>query len=134
MNNNFAPTGYYTTQYDGPAPLGYTMSKGVIGSYDGLILKTPCKNAPWMNQTPCNPPTVKNNMVVYQGTPLPLANEVVPMSPPADSMLFFANNVSSLQCNASQYTTDRGGICLTPEQVNYSATRGGNKNYPNYGF
>ena len=36
---------------DEPAPVNYSMSKGVLGSYGGIKLKTPCKGG-W-RKPPC---------------------------------------------------------------------------------
>ena len=56
---------------DGPAPVGYNMGRGILGSYDNLVLYN--KDCGW-KKPPCNVPLLKDP-VVYQGTPLPLKND-----------------------------------------------------------
>ena len=44
-----------------------------------------------------------------------------------DGMFMFANNKVSPDCNTSTYTTSGGGVCMTPEQLRFLNTRGGNR-------
>ena len=43
----------------------------------------------------------------------------------------FANNQSSFDCCPSIYSTDKGCVCQTPEQIARVSSRGGNKSYEN---
>lgn len=104
-----------------PAPLNFS-----IGPYDGVILKSAKPNRAF--------PEMKNPMMVYQGTPLPLASEAVPVSIPKGSMFMFAHNRSNLKCR-STYTTDKGYVCSTgAQQKLVGEKRGNNKNWPNGSF
>lgn len=40
------------TANNSPSPVMYNMGKGVLGSYDNLLLKTPCKDS-WRHP-PCD--------------------------------------------------------------------------------
>ena len=115
--------------YNNPAPVDYSMGKGVYGSYADIRLK-PKGGSSWRHP-PSNVPLKKGPLFVPQGTPLPLADEVVPMEPPKDSMFIFANNVSSPLCCGSTYSTDTGCVCTTEAQRKLIAQqRGNNKNWP----
>ncbi len=103
---------------------------GVLGSYDNLTLKTPCKNG-WQ-KAPCDTGLKSNYQWVPQGTPLPLKNEMIYSQLPEDSMFIFARSKASLQCCPSTYSTDRGCIC--PSDMNMLNKRGNNKTYENYNF
>ncbi len=106
------------------------VGRGVLGSYDNLTLKTPCKNG-WQKE-PCDTGLKSNYQWVPQGTPLPLKNEMIYSQLPEDSMFMFARSKASLQCCPSTYSTDRGCIC--PSDMNMLNQRGGNKTYENYNF
>lgn len=115
------------------APLNYNMGNGVLGSYDNLKLKTPCKDN-WRHP-PCNPTGKVEPLFVPQGTPLPLKNEVMYQKMPEDSMFLFTNNYSSPLCCPSTFSSDAGCVCTTEQQRRLvGVTRGNNKNHPNYGF
>lgn len=103
---------------------------GILGSYDNLTLKTPCKNG-WQ-KAPCNTGLKSNYQWVPQGTPLPLKNEMIYSQLPEDSMFIFARSKASLQCCPSTYSTDKGCIC--PSDMNMLNKRGNNKTYENYNF
>ncbi len=103
---------------------------GVLGSYDNLTLKTPCKNG-WQ-KGPCDAGLKSNYQWVAQGTPLPLKNEMIYSQLPEDSMFIFARSKASLQCCPSTYSTDKGCIC--PSDMNMLNKRGNNKTYENYNF
>jgi hypothetical protein len=45
----------------------------------------------------------------------------------ADELVMFAKNKSKPECCPSPYSTSSGCICMTPEQINYLNTRGGNR-------
>lgn len=116
-----------------PAPVNYSMSKGVLGSYGGIKLKTPCKGG-W-RKPPCVDKVKKGNFWVPQGTPLPLKDEVFYSELPEPSMFVFAQNYVSPSCCPATYSTDRGCVCTTPQQMRLiGQTRGNNKNFPNYSF
>lgn len=103
---------------------------GILGSYDNLTLKTPCKNG-WQ-KAPCDAGLKSNYQWVPQGTPLPLKNEMIYSQLPEDSMFIFARSKASLQCCPSTYSTDKGCIC--PSDMNMLNKRGNNKTYENYNF
>jgi hypothetical protein len=42
-------------------------------------------------------------------------------------MVIFAKNKSKPECCPSPYSTSTGCVCITPEQINYLNTRGGNR-------
>jgi hypothetical protein len=113
------------------APINFNIGTGVIGSYDNIRLQTTC-DSKW-KRPPCNPGEKSNLMWLGQGTPLPLKNEMIYMELPKDSMFVFKNTVASPLCS-SQYSTDRGQLCLTDNQKKYFQIRGSNKTYENYNF
>ena len=118
---------------DEAAPVFYNMGKGVMGSYDNIRFKTPCKNN-WRHP-PCVNKLKGKNMWVPQGTPLPLRNEMIYSELPNPSMFYFAQNYSSPACCPSTYSTDSGCVCTTAQQQNMIGQyRGNNKNYRNYSF
>lgn len=119
---------------DGPAPLGYTM-----GDYDGIPLKTSCKDGGWRSP-PCTAPlgqSSRNDTVQGHNIPLPYeftptANDF-PTAPPIDgtkgqprSDFMFAYNKSSPYCCPSTYSTSTGCVCSTPEQREWLQSRGKN--------
>lgn len=53
------------------------------------------------------------------GGPVPL--------PEGEMFLFSKNKSSGSCCGSSVYSTSDGCVCVTPEQVNYINTRGGNR-------
>ena len=42
-------------------------------------------------------------------------------------LVIFAKNKSKPECCPSPYSTSTGCVCMTPEQINYLNTRGGNR-------
>lgn len=111
-----------------PAPLNYSMGKGVLGSYDNKSVSN--GKCAWRKE-PCNNSLTRGPIYVPQGTPLPLANEERAVMPPDDSMFLFSHNTASLDCCPATYTTDRGCVCTTEQQRKYvGEMRGGNKTYP----
>lgn len=134
MNTTQGKTSYLGNNYmllsiDTPASVRYNMGEGVYGSYDGI--KLVANNNDGWRKEPSNVPKLKSRyLFVPQGTPLPLANEMVYSQIPKDSMFYFAQNQASLACSPSTYSTDRGAVCTTPQQRMYLGTnRGNNKNY-----
>lgn len=120
---------------DKPANLKWSMGQGVPGSLDGLYLR-PGGSSCWRKQ-PNNVPLRQGKFFVPQGTPLPLKCEEMYQKFPKNSMFFFGSNVASLACCNSTYTTAGSGkcICSTAQQRKLiNEQRGGNKNWPNYGF
>ncbi len=114
------------------APINFNVGDGVLGSYDNLLLNTTCKEG-W-KAPPCNPPQTGNRVYVPQGTPLPLKNEVIYAELPKDSMFIFSNATANPVCR-SQYSSDRGQLCLGPNEIKYiGEMRGFNKTYENYNF
>ena len=117
------------------APLNYSMSAGVMGSYGDIKFKTPCTADGGWRKPPCVETTKQGKFVVFQGTPLPLKNEMIFSELPSDSMFIFANNYASPECCPATFSTDRGCVCTTSQQRRLiGQTRGGNKNFPNYSF
>lgn len=114
-----------------PAPNSYNMGEGVLGSWDGKVLK-PGRESKWRKQ-PNNVQLNNQSMLVFQGSPGPLAIESQYQSLPNDSMFYFANNMVSLACCPSTYSTDRGCVCTTEQQRQFIAEqRGSNKTKPEY--
>jgi hypothetical protein len=112
---------------DGPAPFGYNMGRGVMGSYDNIVLSN--EGCGWRKK-PCNVPLYKD-AVIYQGSQLPLKNEVITMPLPKDSMFAFQNNQARPECCPSTYSTSSGCICTTQQQrAHIGELRGNNSNYP----
>lgn len=111
------------------APLNWDISDGVPISYSNKRLSNPGQGNQGWKSPPANVPLLNGPVYVYQGTPLPLATEMRPATLPKDSMFVFAHNQASIYCNGS-YTTDRGGVCTTPQQRDWIGVhRGGNKRY-----
>lgn len=107
------------------APIDWDISNGIIGSYSGKRLENPTGG--W-RKPPANVPLIKGPLYVYQGTPLPLANEMRPATIPEDSMFMFSHNVASPSCCPSTYSTDRGCVCTTQQQRDWIGVhRGGNR-------
>lgn len=119
--------------FDGPAPLTYTM-----GDYDGIALKTMCKDG-W-KKTPCSAPLGEpsRNDTVH-GHSIPLKHDYentvnnFPNAPSIDgtkdqpqSDFMFAYNKSSPLCCPSTYSTSTGCVCSTPEQRDWLQSRGNN--------
>lgn len=114
-----------------PAPLRYSLGKGVPGSYDGIFLKP--KGNTWRHP-PSNRPLKSKFLYVPQGTPLPLKHEERLAEIPTNMFLFGRNQVAP-ECCPATYSTYGGCICTTPEQRRFIAQeRGNNKTYPNYSF
>jgi hypothetical protein len=61
---------------------------------------------------------INNTGTAYTGTPVPL---------PEDEMVIFSQNKFKPECCPSPYSTSSGCVCITPEQINYLNTRGGNR-------
>jgi hypothetical protein len=118
------------------SPVNFNIGNGVLGSYDNILLQTNCSNSgnPAWRSPPCMPPVKSSLMFLPQGTPLPLKNEEIYSELPKDSMFLFAQTVSNPSCR-SQYSSDRGPLCLNSETVKYiGEMRGKNKTYENYNF
>lgn len=116
-----------------PARLEWSMGMGVKGSYDNRILR-PGGESSWRKQ-PNNVELQHRKMFVPFGTPLPLQNEEMYQYPPNNPMFIFSNNVASLDCCPSTYSTDGGCICSTKKQRKYiGERRGNNKSYPSDSF
>jgi hypothetical protein len=116
----------YSTGYpiDAPAPVSYSLGQGIMGSYDGLILR-PRGESSW-KKYPNEAPLLKGPLFVPQGTPLPLG-DFNPMTPPENSLFVFARNISSPLC-ASTYSTSTGQVCSNKWQRDYIGMyRGGNR-------
>ena len=114
-----------------PASTNYYIGNGVKGSYDGKVL-TPGGVSKWRKQ-PNNVPLNTQSQFIPQGNQIPLAFESNAVQLPADSMFYFANNLVSMDCCPSTYTTDRGCVCTTEQQRKFiGEQRGNNKNFSEY--
>lgn len=107
---------------DAPAPVDYSMSRGVLGAYGGLKLVPP-GGSTW-RRYPSQNPLLKNPIFVPQHGGGPLANEVVPVNIPDDSMFMFAKNISSPYCCPSTYSSDMGCVCTNKQQRDMISSRG----------
>lgn len=61
---------------------------------------------------------MNNKGTAYNGTPVPL---------PEGEMVIFSQNKFKPECCPSPYSSSSGCACITPEQINYLNTRGGNR-------
>lgn len=61
---------------------------------------------------------INNTGTAYTGTPVPL---------PDGELVIFAQNKFKPECCPSPYSNSTGCACITPEQINYLNTRGGNR-------
>lgn len=61
---------------------------------------------------------MNNTGSAYTGTPTPL---------PDGELVIFAQNKFKPECCPSPYSSSTGCACITPEQINYLNTRGGNR-------
>ena len=125
--------------YEDPAPLS---------GYDGLRLDENQEAAAKVmeDQTDSKNRVVslsKKPMLVLLGSGAPPAHEMRPAQPdpyqtlPVDgepgspkSMFIFSKNAMSTACCPSQYTSDMGCVCLTPEQKKWMSHRGANRSAP----
>jgi len=111
-----------------PAPVGYSIRTGIVGSYDGLILQPP--DSTW-RRYPAQNPTLKNPIFVPQGSGVPLKNEEVPVNLD-DSMFIFAKNIASPFCCPATHSTSTGCVCTTKQQRDLIGLYRGGNDY--YGF
>jgi len=87
--------------------------------------------------------TAYNSMGAYDGVKLSTGNESAwrytkpnePLNGPAfvpgdDSLFIFKNNQCKPECCGSSFSCGGGCVCTTPEQRQYIAGRGGNRNRP----
>ena len=124
--------GYVNQKNDAySAPINFNTGTGVIGSYDNIRFQTSCDSK--FKRPPCSPPEKSSLMWLPQGTPLPLKSEMIYTELPKDSLFVFAKTTADPLCS-SQYSTDRGQLCLNDNQKNYFQIRGTNKTYENYNF
>jgi hypothetical protein len=136
-------------QLSGYSPLGYKLSldngigaKGCdgynymdinnqispLGTYDGLILPNHLTSAPLMKNIFITSP-VGDDIKLTQD-PSSKNFPTVDGTPNTDKHLFvFANNNFGGECR-SQYSTDRGQVCISPEQINMFMSRGNNLTKP----
>jgi len=54
---------------------------------------------------------------VYFGTPNPLVHQMRPMSPPKNSMFYFANYKCAPECCPSPYSCSGGCVCIGPKNI-----------------
>ena len=116
------------------APINYNMGQGVVGSTSGYKLKY--DDTKWDHLYQERPKDMP--MVVYQGTPLPLANEVRPSIMPKEPMFYLQNAISKTECctlGDNTYSTSTGCVCLPSwARYNIGYTRSGNNTTPTYPY
>jgi hypothetical protein len=138
----------YEERGKGPASPDNFEEPEPMSAYDGLHLDADKDAAAKVmeNQTDAKHrvvPISKKPMMVLLGSGAPPAHEMRPAQPdpyqtlPVDgepgspkSMFMFANNAMSPACCPSQYTSDLGCVCLTPEQKKWMSKRGENRSAP----
>jgi hypothetical protein len=116
------------------APLNYG-----IGKYSNIELKYNNPNN-WRGNSQ-NVPLLKSPIYTGQGTPFPLksSDSMQPVYPKSDlsvdgqpdsptSMFMMAYNKSSPYCK-STYSTSNGQVCMSHQQSDWVALRGGNNSY-----
>ncbi len=81
-----------------------------IGEFDGISLKTGNESA-WRGTAPNEP--------------------LVGPAPGPDSLFMFKNNQCKPECCGASFSCGGGCVCTTPEQRQYIASRGGNRNASN---
>ena len=82
-----------------------------MGAYDGVKLSTGNASA-WRYTAPNEPLTGPD------------------VAPGQDSLFIFKNNQCKPECCGSSFSCDGGCVCTTPDQRQYIAGRGGNRNGP----
>lgn len=133
QRNSYLGNNLMLLSIDTPAPTNYNMGSGVYGSYDNIRLVAN-KYDGWRKQ-PADVPLLKGKLFVPQGTPLPLANEMVYTQLPENSMFYFSKNQASPKCCPSTFSTSTGCVCTTPQQRRMvGVKRGNNKDWPNGQF
>ena len=99
-----------------------------IGSYDGIRLPNKIDTAPLMGKVFITSPV--GDDIQLTEDPASKNFPTVDGTPNGEKHLFvFANNNFGGTCH-SQYSTDRGQICISPEQVNMFMGRGKNLTPP----
>lgn len=114
------------------APLNYVMTSGSQSTLEAALSDDYDVQIP--EETKLN----VDNTVTYQGTPLPLAENIeksldVSNGPSIDgteespsSMSMFRYNQCKPECCPGPYTCDRGCVCTTKNQKRFLQTRGNN--------
>lgn len=138
----------YESRGNGPSSSDNYSEPSPLSPYDGLQLGADKEAASKVmeNQTLAKHRVAslsKKPMLVLLGSGAPPAHEMQPAQPdpyqtlPVDgnpgspkSMFMLSHNTVSMDCCPSQYTTDLGCVCLTPEQKNWVSKRGENRNAP----
>jgi hypothetical protein len=123
MSQNLFRPGFSFADVGQPAPIKYNIGSGVYGSYNNIKFEL---------QQSKPAPLLSGKIYVPQGTPLPLGYEAKAVELPRDTRFQFAYNYASPACcitSPSQFSTDRGCVCLTPNQAKYMGSRGNNKNF-----
>ena len=114
-----------------PAETSFQMGQGIPGSYDGRILKPGGDSN--LSHHPNDNSLSSDSKFIVQGHQIPLLSETQPALLPNDSMFYFSNNMVSMECCPSTYTTDKGCVCTTEQQRKFiGEQRGNNKNSPEY--
>lgn len=117
----------YFVSINTPAPINYSMGRGVHGSYSNIKL-----GDGYLQQTRKER---EGRFYVPQGSPMPLPHEEKYHTIPDDSMFLFAKNDVSPYCCPSTFSSSNGCVCATAEQIRYvSQLRGNNKNFPSDSF
>jgi len=99
-----------------------------LGTYDGIRLPSKIDTAPLMGKVFLTSPV--GDDIQLTEDPASKNFPTVDGTPNGDKHLFvFANNNFGGACH-SQYSTDRGQVCISPEQVNMFMGRGKNLTPP----
>jgi hypothetical protein len=133
--NGYAPLGYKLRVNDGSAGgcdgynyMNVNNQLSPLGTYDGIYLPSKIDTAPLMNKVFLTSP-VGDDIQLTQD-PSSKNFPTVDGTANSDKHLFvFANNNFGGACH-SQYSTDRGQVCISPEQVNMFMSRGKNLTPP----
>jgi hypothetical protein len=139
--SGYAPLGYKLRVDDGVGAKGcdgynymdINNQISPLGTYDGIVLPNRLTSAPLMKNVFLTSP-VGDDIQLTQD-PASKNFPTVDGTPNTDKHLFvFANNNFGGECR-SQYSTDRGQVCISPEQLNMFMGRGKNltgpQEYPN---
>jgi hypothetical protein len=131
---NYAPTSYNLGTCGGIKYSGNSDIMPVYKNYDGLVLKSdPRPNVPLVSDVTIFSPV--GDGIKLTEDPVSYTFNTVNDKPDSPRHLFMlANNQVSWDCCPSTYSTDRGCVCVTKDQVDMINKRKGNRTtdiYPN---
>ena len=131
---NYAPTSYNLGTCGGIKYSGNSDIMPVYKNYDGLILKSdPRPNVPLVSDVTIFSPV--GDGIKLTEDPVSYSFNTVNDKPNSPKHMFMlANNQVSWDCCPSTYSTDRGCVCVTKDQVDMINKRKGNRTtdiYPN---